>query len=377
MESLAKEEGLEELLWEEPIKDMITRGFLEKEAKEARSARMAFPRIPQLLYPSTWSGGEGQHYNIRQVPHDVITNENTGLSFDFHIAIHFDQPRTPIIYDQIKNMVLMRLKVKDSALREDLIEPLNIVCLSIKQGGRKGVWAGIIKLHLLKPEIDAIALLKGLRPFILILDESPMIGKVCKSFHNISTNSNLSVKIKSDSLKGLLAPSVFKEVLWRSFKRGHMLEITGVQKGKEESFAFLVTTTPTQAKKIEEFQVTLGSEIVETKRATRGEKMTEETKAKKDALSLTLSHLSILMKVEETKQAIEKVMGITNVVSIWFHKEDGTRHNGSANVQCSNPIVYRHFVRKTLQIGGFFVNFAPHRRSLEGVEVWNLRAQSK
>lgn len=63
---------------------------------------------------------------------------------------------------KIRYMVLMRLKIMDIALGEDLIEPLNIVCLNIKQGGRKGAWAGIIKLHLLKAEFDAIALLKGL-----------------------------------------------------------------------------------------------------------------------------------------------------------------------------------------------------------------------
>lgn len=62
---------------------------------------------------------------------------------------------------------------------------------------------------------------------ILVLDEMPMIGKVCKSFHNISAKSKLSVKIKSDFLKGLLVQNVFKEVLWSSFKRGHMLEIIG------------------------------------------------------------------------------------------------------------------------------------------------------
>ena len=131
------------------------------------------------------------------------------------------------------------------------------------------MWARIIKLHLLNLEIHPIALLKDLRPFILTLCNKPMIGKVCKSFHNLSTNTNLSVKFKSDSLKGTTAPRVFKDVLWSSFKRGHALEITGVHKGKEESFAFLVTTTPIQAKKIEELQITLGSEIVEVKQAIR------------------------------------------------------------------------------------------------------------
>ena len=35
-------------------------------------------------------------------------------------------------------------------------------------------------------------------------------------------------------------------------------------------------------------------------------------------------------------------------------------------MQCLNPIVYRQFVNKTLPIGGHYVEFKPHWKSLEG-----------
>lgn len=105
------------------------------------------------------------------------------------------------------------------------------------------------------------------------------------------------------------------------------MEITGVHKDKEENFVFLVASTLTQAMRIEEVQVTLRNEIIEAKKTTRGEKMTEEAKARRDAISLILSHHTILMKVENTKQAIKKGMGSKNIVSIWFHKDYKAMNN--------------------------------------------------
>jgi len=72
------------------------------------------------------------------------------------------------------------------------------------------------------------------------------------------------------------------------------------------------------------------------------------------------------MHIDDTSNAICKIMGTKNVVSIWFHKQDGLRHNGSANVECLNPYVYRKFLGKEEKIGAYHVEFTPHRRSLEG-----------
>ena len=74
------------------------------------------------------------------------------------------------------------------------------------------------------------------------------------------------------------------------------------------------------------------------------------------------------MNVEDTSLEICKILGTKNVVSIWFHKQDGLRHNGSANVECLNPFVYRKFVGKEVKVGAYHVEITPHRRSLEGSE---------
>ena len=78
----------------------------------------------------------------------------------------------------------------------------------------------------------------------------------------------------------------------------------------------------------------------------KGPSLTLEQNQRKEALTLTLYNLPILMSVDDTSLEICKMIGTKNVVSIWFHRQDGTRHNGSANVECLNPFVYKKFVGK-------------------------------
>lgn len=42
-------------------------------------------------------------------------------------------------------------------------------------------------------------------------------------------------------------------------------------------------------------------------------------------------------------------------------------HNGSANIKCLNPFVYRKFIGKEAKIGAYHVEITPHRRSLKGI----------
>jgi hypothetical protein len=214
MEKLAEDSGIEELLSDETVADKVTRGIPQLEAEEMENAQASYPRIPQQLYPKERSDNiPGQHYNITQIPFDIPTNPDIGT---------------------------------------DLIDPVTILCKHAKEGEQKGIWSGIIKLHLLRPEVDGINLLKGLRPFILRLDEDEAyIGKVCKGYDAIVDNNNLLVLIKSENLERIKAQDLFKEILENSFARGHDFEITSIQKGTLQRHAYIVAPTPQQAKKIE------------------------------------------------------------------------------------------------------------------------------
>jgi len=161
--------------------------------------------------------------------------------------------------------------------------------------------------------------------------------------------------------------ALFIDILECSFRRGHEFEVVDVQKNTLQNHAYIVAPTPLQAKKIQKLQVSTHQEILEGQ-VKKGPYITPEQKARKEALTLTLYNLSILMHIEDTTNAICKIMGTKNVVSIWFHKQDGLRHNGSANVEFLNPYVLRKFLGKEEKIGAYHVEFAPHRRSLEGNE---------
>ena len=193
------------------------------------------------------------------------------------------------------------------------------------------------------------------------------LGKVCKSYHAIARNNNLSIKITSDTLVGVSPYALFSDVLESSFRRGHEFEVVDVQKSTPLNHAYTVAPTPLQAKKIQDLHVSTHQEILEGQ-IKKGPTLTLEQKQRKEALTLTLYNLPILMCIDTTSLEICKILRTKNVVSIWFHKQDGLRHNGSANVECLNPYVYRKFVGKEVKISVHHVEITPHRRSLEGSE---------
>ena len=371
MEKLAIEQEQDVLFSDETIEDRVTRGIPRKEAEELDNVSISYPRVPQTLYPSERSDGIiGQHFNLTQLPQEIEIDPIFKLSLDFHIAIYFQLLNTPLFHNHVKELVQERLSDMQIPLGTNLIEPISILCMSVKRGGVKGVWAGIIKLHLLNPHVDGIALLTGLRAFILYLEPNSNVGylgKVSKSYHTIARNNNLSIKISNDTLIGISSHSLFLDVIENSFRRGHNFEIVEVQKGTANNHAYIVAPTPFQAQKIQKLQISTQHLILEGQ-VKKGPSLTLEQKAKKEVLLLTLYNLPILMNVEDTSLEICKILGTKNVVSIWFHKQDGLRHNGSANVECLNPFVYRKFVGKEVKVGAYHVEITPHRRSLEGSE---------
>ena len=161
------------------------------------------------------------------------------------------------MHNHAKDLVTEKLNEMKIPLGTNLIEPISILCMSAKRGGVKGVWTGIIKLHLLNPHIDGIALLTGLRIFIFHLEPQSSVGslgKVCKSYHSIARNNNLSIKITNEALVGITAHDLFVDVLENSFRRGHNFEIVDVQNGAANNHAYLVAPTPSKQKKYKPYK---------------------------------------------------------------------------------------------------------------------------
>ena len=100
------EEGLEELFDGESIEDGVLRGVPRKEAEELEGVAISFPKIPQIYYPDKRDDGVfGQHHNLTQIPYDIPIDFNICLVSDFHVAIEFQLPNTPLLHNHMKKLV--------------------------------------------------------------------------------------------------------------------------------------------------------------------------------------------------------------------------------------------------------------------------------
>jgi hypothetical protein len=93
MEQIAIDRNLLECTNNEPPEDLMAKGYIKTEAEEMLQAIVAFPRVPQILYPSVRKDKVlGQHYNLMQIPFEVEVYLDIGLSLDFHVTIFFERP---------------------------------------------------------------------------------------------------------------------------------------------------------------------------------------------------------------------------------------------------------------------------------------------
>lgn len=362
MELFALEAGLEPITHDMPITDLITMGFLEGEAQELLTARISFPRVAQRLWPSNRGDGiEGQHANITQLPFDVDYNHYTGLSWDYHISLHFEKPKSTFTQGQITKKVLLRLQHMDIELGSDIGEPLAVLCHTSTKA-----WSGVVKLHLRNPEKDAIGLLKGIRVFAITLeDEILTVAKVAKSYDTIASSSLISLKIEGEELKTWEAHHLHREIVTDSFKRGTGFEITKVTKRVGDSFAWLATTSPEQLKKIVIHKIPVHGELLQPA-AQPNESLTEDEIAKRNCLVLIAKNLNQVKNVEATEEAIRSHIGTELVNALYFPRAQGSTHSGVANIECANAIVYKTHLRKSARILGKYVTLHPHPKSLDG-----------
>lgn len=133
------------------------------------------------------------------------------------------------------------------------------------------------------------------------------------------------------------------------------------------SFAWVVATSPEQAKKINTYKISIYNELMDVKFTSR-DKFTEDDKAKKNVLILTIRNLNKVKTTEEIEYGIKKHMGEKNVINIFF-KMENEKHVGSCNVQCLNAAVYKKFVKKNTKLLGKYVEFTPHPKSLDGINA--------
>jgi hypothetical protein len=109
-------------------------------------------------------------------------------------------------------------------------------------------WLGFLKIDLLNPHIDKIALLKGDRIFTLQLRNEFVIGKVEKGFYFTSTSVSRKIKIQSPVLTTFTSCHLLADLIQMGYSSGHNMEIAGISKRSTEQDHAKITLVTETAK---------------------------------------------------------------------------------------------------------------------------------
>ena len=152
MEKLAIEDGIKAKDCRPPTKkeELTEMGMNEVEAEEmSHIHKIAFPHVKQLFYSLERPDGKGgQHYNLTQLPIETEVDPGTGLSLDYHIAVHFDRPSMDYTHSEILTMATSRLAHMNIEMGIGLAEPIYIPCKEKERNSKVKFWTGTIKIHL-------------------------------------------------------------------------------------------------------------------------------------------------------------------------------------------------------------------------------------
>jgi hypothetical protein len=91
MEQIAKDAGHPPIDLSN-INAHLTNGIPQDESRVLANARIAYPRIPQKLWPYERSDGKpSQHYHLTQIPFDAGIIAETGLAKTYQLLLHFER----------------------------------------------------------------------------------------------------------------------------------------------------------------------------------------------------------------------------------------------------------------------------------------------
>ena len=160
---------------------------------------------------------------------------------------------------------------------------------------------------------------------------------------------------------------MYEEVVSDSFWRCLDFEITNIQKNEGADFAWIKAPWPDEAKRIRLHKISFSNELMDAKIASK-ERMSEDDKARKNAIVLTAKNLNKTKSTIALEEGIKAYMAEKNVVGVFFRLENN-KQVGSSNIQCLNATVYKKYVKQNGKILGKYVEFCPHPKSLDGVNA--------
>jgi hypothetical protein len=214
--------------------------------QEFHTRRHFFPHVPQRLLPTTRPNGiPGQYLHLTQIPHDSVVDTSIGLSHSYQILIYIDFGYNEMTKVEVREAAIARFEAMNIKLATRYRGPVStIVHPQMKK------CLGFLKVDLLNPNVDGIAILKGERIFKLQLQDLPyVIGKIEKGFEFPSIAANCRLGLSSPILARYTSRQLLGELIHLEYLCGATLEFIGVSKRTKELESAEITVASAATKK--------------------------------------------------------------------------------------------------------------------------------
>jgi hypothetical protein len=157
----------------------------------------------------------------------------TGLSHTYQLVIRFDNNYRDFSKADVQEAATSRFETMCIPLATRYREP---ICAIVHRASTK--WLGFLKVDLLNPHTDGLALLRGDRVFTLLIKNEYVIGKVEKGFDFNSTSSLRKIKIQSPILTRYNSRHLLAELIRLGYISSHIMEFVSISKRTpEQDFA--------------------------------------------------------------------------------------------------------------------------------------------
>lgn len=340
----------------------------DSEVLEFHSCRHAFPHVPQKLYPSVRPDGiPGQYLHLTQIPLDTEIVDSTGLSQSYQIIIRFDADYHHMTKAQVQDAAIARFAHMNIKLANRFREPVSAIVNRKTHG-----WLGFIRVDLLNPEIDAIALLKGHRVFTLQMQTLEfVVGKVEKGYEFLSTAANRRLQLTGQILTTYNSRNLLADLITHCYMKSAFAEVVGAAKKFTSTDSADVTVTSFISKQfLLNTPPQLHDEPVQVKELTLNADQPRSRSMDARSTSILVRDLNIQYSQIQVSAALHKLLGAPNIVAISYNRaQDDSlgRHDGAATIHCLNSAVYTTWCsRRAIPLLGKLVDFTLHQRSLAG-----------
>ena len=369
-EAIATQRGTEVIYETRSHEEFEQLGTPPMEIIEFKTLRRAFPRVPQVFYPNERPDAvPGNHLHFTQLPKLEKADPTTGLSEGFQVTIRFDYGFKGISRQDARGACIDRLRQMDIPLGKAYSNPIDIGLNAITKS-----WAGFIKIHLLHPQRDGLALLQGSRAFVMKMDNNELvIGKVEKGYELATKARNLRLHLKGESLRHEFGFDILQNIVRGSYYAGKPHEFMGLAKPElDKYFVFLTLTTEDARDLVLKEGLIFNHEVLQVS-ITRDRSIGNPSEFR---ISTTLVANNLPQRETQTAitRSIRQVFGTDNIVGFSFGANNPPhtdRQAGWCHIQCLNAAVYTEWLHKSTIILGRRVDFIPHRGSIDGSDPNN------